>query len=318
MKVGRLALLSVVFLGCQTLTAYAWHDRGHEVIAAIAWETMTPQARVAAVALLQAAPADAGIHELRPSNGSTAEQDRTQFVRAAVWADDVRTGPRKPRYHQPFWHFTDFFWEQLTPDSARRQRGDLPPHGELVTRLPALEASLRDLKNTPSVSPSKSTDLTWFLHLMGDIAQPLHCSGRITATEPAGDQGGNLFCVSPERGPDGRCLVNLHFFWDHVIEREFGDNVNLSEIATQIQTRHPRPAEVVQLRLGQYERWARTSQRLAARVAYPPALTRDAEPPAEYRQRVKRVSERVMALAGYRLGETLNQIFTAPSSPKHE
>ncbi len=280
-------------------------------MAAIAWERMTPQARAAATALLQSAPVDSGIAALRPTIGSVEEQDRALFLRAACWADDVRTGPRKAGYHQPFWHFTDFFWEQATPEATRRQRPDVPLHGELVARLPALERSMRELKTSPAISPSKGTDLAWFLHLMGDIAQPLHCSGRITATEPDGDQGGNLFFLSPADAAAGRRPVNLHFFWDHVIEREFGENADASRVAAEIVARHPQTLQT-QLQLGQYERWARTSQRLAARVAYPPTLARDAEPSAEYRERVKRVSERVMALAGYRLGETLNAAFAAP------
>ena len=299
------------FLGSQRRAVYAWHDRGHEVIAAIAWEQMTPQARQAAATLLQNAPANSGIAAMRPAAGSTAEQDRAQFLRAACWADDVRSGLRRPLYNQSLWHYTDFFWEQPTPGAPRRQRPDVAPHGELVVRLPALEASLRDAKTTPAVSPSKGTDLAWFLHLMGDIAQPLHCSGRITPAEPTGDQGGNLFILSPLPAEKGKRPANLHFFWDHVIEREYGQDADIRQVAAEILARYPRP-EDTRLLLGQYEKWARASQRLAERVAYPATLARDVEPSSDYRERVRRVSQRVMALAGYRLGETLNAVFSAP------
>ncbi len=310
------AIPFLCLFACQTRAVFAWHDKGHEVIAAIAWDEMTLGARAAAVALLESSPADAGIRERRPNTGSAEEQARTEFLRAACWADDVRTGPRKKAYHQPFWHFTDYFWEQTTPDAPRQQRPDVPLHGELVTRLPALERSLRE-PASPPVSPSKGTDLAWFLHLMGDIAQPLHSSGRITAAEPTGDQGGNLFLLSPPslRGGNGRRPLNLHFFWDHVIEREFGEEADPVAIAREIKARYPRPAHSGILAPGQYETWARRSQRLALRAAYPPTLVRDAEPPAEYRDRVKRTSERVMALAGYRLGATLNAVFAAAAPP---
>ena len=318
------ALSLCLLVACQTRAVLAWHDKGHEVIAAIAWNEMTPAARAAASALLlESAPADAGLGIFREGTagrpgggtaGSAEERARTAFRRAACWADDVRTGPRRAKYHQPFWHFTDFFWEQTTPDAPRRQRPDLPRHGELVTRLPALERSLRE-PASPPVSPSKSTDLAWFLHLMGDIAQPLHASGRITAADATGDQGGNLFLLSPPASPgpgNARRPLNLHFFWDHVIEREYGEDADPEAIAQEIVARHPRPADTGALALGQYERWARRSQRLSQLVAYPPTLVRGTEPPAEYRARVKHTSERVMALAGYRLGATLNDVFSAP------
>ncbi|MBV9658515.1 MAG: S1/P1 nuclease [Verrucomicrobia bacterium] len=318
---SRLRLVALCVLFCfQTLAAHAWHDLGHEVVAEIAWKRMTPQARAAAMVLLQQAPADSGLAALRPATGSAAEQDRTQFVRAATWADAVRTGARRKKYHQALWHFTDFYWEQPTPDATPQPRPDIQPHGELVVRLPALEASLRQPATTPPVSPSKSTDLAWFLHLMGDIAQPLHCSGRITPTEMEGDEGGNLFLLSsqppPTSGSSGnRRPMNLHFFWDHVIEREYGEDADIARVAAQIEAQHPPAAQSQDLALGQYETWARASQQIALAVAYPPTLARNVEPSPAYRAQVKQVSERALALAGERLGATLNQVFAAP--PAH-
>jgi len=37
----------------------------------------------------------------------------------------------------------------------------------------------------------KSYDLTWLIHLVGDVHQPLHCVARITKGDPEGDKGGN-------------------------------------------------------------------------------------------------------------------------------
>ena len=285
--------------------ARAWHDGGHQTVAAIAWDQMTPQARARAATLLQNAPANSEIRALRPTTGSAAERDRIQFIRAAVWADDVRSGQRRSIYHQGLWHFTDFFWEQQQPGGPKRQRPDVPTHGDLVPKLPALEASLRR-SHARSVSPSKGTDLAWFLHLMGDIAQPLHCSGRITALEPRGDEGGNLFCVGT-RDSRGRCRNNLHSYWDHVIERDFGGNADPLQVAATIQSRFRR-TPMTRLSLGQYQSWAQAAQRIAMADAYPASLARDTAPSPEYRALVSRVSQKAIALGGYRLGETLNQV----------
>lgn len=287
--------------------APAWHDEGHQAVAAVAWDQMTPQARTRAMALLGNAPANSGIAALRPTTGSAGERDRIQFIRAATWADKVRVGARKPIYHKGSWHYTDYFWEQQAPGGTKRQRPDVPPHGDMVRKLPALEASLRSAGTAP-VSPSKATDLAWFLHLMGDIAQPLHASGRITALDPNGDQGGNFFCLSAARDAEGDCRNNLHSYWDDVIEREYGHNADMRQVASAIEQSRPRTA-FTRLGLGQYESWARSSQKIAVQAAYPATLVRNSAPPPQYREMVKRVCEKTIALGGYRLGETLNSIF---------
>src|SRR5262249_23270627 len=64
--------------------------------------------------------------------------------------------------------------------------------------------------NSPDIL--KSYDLTWLLHLVGDVHQPLHCSTRVSSTDREGDRGGNnvkLDC--------GGCGPELHAFWDDVL-----------------------------------------------------------------------------------------------------
>ena len=287
--------------------ARAWHQAGHEVVAAIAWDRMTPTARAKAVGLLRTAPINSGLRALRPTTGTEEEKDRTQFIQAAIWADAVREGPRKALFHQPLWHFTDFFWEQSAPGATPVDRNDKPPHGDLVTKLPAIEASLKNMSSA-SVSPSKATDLAWFIHLMGDISQPLHCSGRITPALPDGDQGGNLFCASSSLDSNGKCAENLHSFWDHVVEKKFGEHPDIPVLAARLENDES-PSFFTRLRLGQYEQWAKTSQKIAKAVAYPATLGEKQDPSPAYLDLVERVSVKVITLAGFRLGKTLNAIF---------
>jgi len=74
--------------------------------------------------------------------------------------------------------------------------------------------------------------------MMGDFAQPLNCSDRITPQDPNGDKGGELFCLSMDRTADGKCSNNLRAFWDHVFEREFGDHGNVIEIAARLSPKY--------------------------------------------------------------------------------
>jgi hypothetical protein len=57
----------------------------------------------------------------------------------------------------------------------------------------------------------KSYDLSWLLHIVGDVHQPLHCTARFGHAHPHGDAGGNLVTVC-----DHGCEA-LHKFWDDVL-----------------------------------------------------------------------------------------------------
>ncbi len=61
----------------------------------------------------------------------------------------------------------------------------------------------------------KSYDLSWLIHLVGDLHQPLHATTRFTADAPAGDQGGNLVRVSCARS--AACPKELHAVWDDIL-----------------------------------------------------------------------------------------------------
>ena len=60
------------------------------------------------------------------------------------------------------------------------------------------------------------------------------------------------------------------------------------------------------IRLGNYEAWARESDKLATTKVYPVTLFRRVKPTAAYDSAVLHEAEPRLALAGYRLGEALN------------
>ncbi len=69
----------------------------------------------------------------------------------------------------------------------------------------------------------------------------------------------------------------------------------------------PRSA-VPQWRVSDPEAWARESHDLAVSTAYD-GIEEGSAPSAEYAERARRVVRRRVALAGYRLGALLNEIF---------
>ena len=167
----------------------AWDLFGHHVVAALAWDHMSPEARTAAAALLRKAPSDADLATLLPPRGRPDEvREREHFIKAAAWPDLVRDetfAARRERYHHSSWHYVNHFWTP-TPDGPKRltERGTL---GELVGKLESFRVSVSDDERPAS---ERALDLAWILHLVGDVHQPLHSSARVTDTEPEGDRGG--------------------------------------------------------------------------------------------------------------------------------
>ena len=308
MKGVRIAL-AVAAVAVMTLAgarpAYAWDELGHRVVARIAWDNMTPAARAGAVRLLMAAPPGSGIAELLPRDGRTLEErQRDWFVAAAVWPDQIRDRDHPGnRYAHSDWHYVNFFWEQR-PNGTRVDRPDVPRAGELLNQLARISRTLGDAGVPDS---AKAVDLAWALHLAGDAHQPLHNSARITAANPEGDRGGNLFRLG-ETYPS-----NLHSYWDGLTGPSFpwrmGDRdewAYVGRIAATIEERHPRRAVENQLLPGQFETWSREGLRVAQNAAYPGA--REGERPSRrYRRVAWEAAEPRIALAGYRLADLLNR-----------
>jgi hypothetical protein len=292
--------------------AFAWDATGHETVARIAWERMTPAARARAVQLLRSAPADAGLRELDDSTRPGEVRDRELFMRAAAWADMVRDRnhpERAKKYHHGPWHYRDAFWEQDSAGAPIKDRPDIEPSpkGEnAVAQLAAAEAGLMDRSRPDSL---RAIDLAWLIHLVGDIHQPLHASARITPRDPGGDAGGNRFRL------DSAGKTNLHAYWDDAITREWPRgaadstlDAYIGRVAAGVTRAYPPTRFASQLEPDAFDAWATASVAIAKRDLYPTTLVRDRTPPDSYRARAKAIAEPAVALAGYRLAEVLNRV----------
>ncbi|MBO0200809.1 S1/P1 nuclease, partial [Vibrio alginolyticus] len=87
--------------------------------------------------------------------------------------------------------------------------------GEAVKKLNEFDKTIR---NSSLSDGEKAIAIAWIMHIIGDLHQPLHTSARVTDMEPKGDQGGNLFLLSPKEAPRDKQL-NLHWFWDSIVNR---------------------------------------------------------------------------------------------------
>lgn len=298
----RLVLGIAVFLALPALVA--WDATGHRTVAEIAWEHMTPRARARAVALLLHGPPLAGLASLRPGTGTAAERDRALFVNAATWPDLVRErGTPWHVYNRPSWHYADFFWDEVD-GRARAIPGTGPDSVNAGERIELFRAQLAD---TSLPDTARAVALAWLLHLVGDVHQPLHASSRVTADDPLprGDEGGNTFHLD-----DGH---RLHGFWDDILDEALPPDgaedpiAYAARLARTVEAADPLDSLGAAARSTDVRGWEDASLHLAETVAYA-GVTRGAAPAAAYERRALAVSERQIALAGYRLAGLLDAI----------
>ena len=314
-----LVLLAVLSLSSSAL---AWNSAGHQTVAGIAWDNMTPAARKQAIALLEAAPADACLRDMFPTDDRPlAARQREFFMRASTWPDVVRpdTRPGNPpdtrpctRFHRADWHFINQFWRGTSgatgddaPKDSRMRVAELNAVERLTLFRPRVVCS-KPACGTPL--DVRAMSLAWILHLAGDIHQPLHASARITDALPEGDRGGNLFKLG-----EGEDAPSLHGFWDGILNTQrtenepFGDFLN--RMVRRVEEKHPKASMAGQIRSGEFDAWAKESLEVAKSVVYPATLVEKQPPSDEYKAMTLATSEKAIALAGYRLADLLNRMF---------
>jgi nuclease S1 len=307
MKLGRVGALAMLAVALATRPAYAWDELGHRVVARIAWDRMTPEARAAAVRLLMNAPENSGLRALMPSAGSDEERGRELFIMAAVWPDIIRSRTQVGnRYAHSDWHYVDHFFEQRTPTSPPVDRPDVHLEGFMLQQLPQLSATVGDASASDS---ARSIALAWVLHLVGDAHQPLHNSSRITPVDTAGDRGGNLFLLAGLYPRN-----NLHAFWDSLVgfsapwaPGDTDEAAYIGSVAARLEARYTPGWARSRLLPGEFERWSMEGYRISRQQVYPAWLVRGQAAPPRYQTVAWAVAQPRLALAGYRLADLLNR-----------
>ncbi|QQS39736.1 MAG: S1/P1 nuclease [Acidobacteriota bacterium] len=290
---------------------FGWDDAGHKLSARIAWEVMTPAARERAVRILLSAPEDSDLSVLYNAFGGRPEDaiKLELFMHASTWPDVVRNRNfpvRYAKYHKSNWHYGAIFWGE----DGKVIKEFPEPSGVAVEKLGDFEKTLR---SSDSSDADKAIALAWFLHVAGDLHNPLHNASRVTASEPKGDQGGNMFYLEPAKA-DGSWRFNLHSFWDSQITNNIPregaacDTDYLEPILKTELALYPPALFEDRLKLGDYAAWNLEGFGYLPDVVYR-GLERDRMPDAVYNAKAFRLSLEQLAFAGYRMGETLNSIF---------
>jgi len=272
--------------------AAAWNAAGHRLVAAIAWQQLSPSTRDVVAQALGRHPD----HEHWVARARSAEPGAI-FVEAATWPDDIRGDPRfhDEREGAPARPLSGF------PDSARHKdwhyvdidHHGRPVRGEVDRQIERLGRLLRSTRKKDEISHA----IPWLVHLVADIHQPLH-AGR------ADDEGGTGVEIE---NPFNKRLPfsSLHTYWDDLPGPPWLRGRRLEDKARRLTAEHPAP------RQGSVALWRDESHRLLA-AAYPdavgsllPIVTED------FNQRAHAIAERRIVDAGYRLGRLLEASISA-------
>lgn len=314
------ALFFGAVLALSAIPALGWDETGHKITAYIAWQTMTPDVRERVIKILTEAPEDSDLSTFYLTYGSTTPEKRKReyFMLVATWADIVRDrkfDTRYKKYHKGNWHYDDAFWTMRDGKIEYLKAPD--DGGQALARLVEFDKLIRG----SATDAQKAIAIAWMEHLIGDLHQPLHTSARVTDIEPKGDQGGNLFLLTPKDTPRDK-QQNLHSFWDGIIGKNMPnskdecDAVYLDPIAQKIIKMHPLAKMRARLAVGQFELWVKESLTAAQTDVYSADLKRFEAATPKYKKRALEVSQERLALAGYRMGDLFNQVFGGVPAPK--
>ena len=308
------AVLFTVILIAINIPVFGWDETGHKITSYIAWQRMTPEVRAQVIKILLDAPEDSQLGTFYMGYGSRTEETRKReyFMLASTWADIVRDrnfDTRYKKYHKGNWHYDDTFWTMKDGQIA------VLPHpedgGRALERLNEYDKMIRGKAS----NAEKAIAIAWLQHLIGDLHQPLHTSARVTDLEPKGDQGGNLFLLTPQGTPRDK-QENLHWFWDSIVMRNIPNSKNacdanyLDPLAESIMKSYPYTKMQAQLAPGQFEVWIKESLVSAQTNVFSADLKRFEMPSEKYKKKALNVARERLALAGYRMGDLFNQAFT--------
>jgi hypothetical protein len=140
------------------LAARAWGVEGHQIIALIAVDRLTPVTRTEVASLL----------------GGDA---RSKMEEASTWADYIRL----TRPETAPWHYVNI---ELA-DGAYRPATQCPADNCVVAQI---QKDVRILSNHQLTPAVRAEALRFLIHFVGDLHQPLHCSDNH-------DRGGNEVAV---------------------------------------------------------------------------------------------------------------------------
>lgn len=243
----------------------AWGPVGHRVIGEIASWHLTPKAQLA----------------IRNIIGNET------LAMISNWPDFIKSDTTNQYKHTSPWHYLDF------PGHCSRQEFDkLISEAKGENLYTSILAMIKELKDPGTPRARKRFALSFLVHMIGDLHQPLHV-GRDE------DQGGNKVNVTWFERP-----TNLHRVWDeHLIDFQQYSYTEYAQNLNRVVTTQNKKA----FQTGQITDWMWESHQLSDKVY-------DRTPEGEklsYRYNYLFVDDLngQLTKGGIRLAKVLNDIF---------
>jgi hypothetical protein len=227
------------------------------VTARLAWFKLSGEQRAKVVAILKKHPHYDEFLAAERIDGYT--EDEWVFMRAATWADWIRSHHQAEYNHGP-WHYTDY---PFIPAGSAFKAEDHKQDPDQPNIVNTLTTCVDKIKN--GSDEEKAIYMCWLFHLVGDMHQPLHTTSMFSEKFPQGDRGGNLVLIRIRTNP-----VNLHSFWDCLL----GNSISVAEIGKdvyQIQQVMLEPSETTKRELANnqtFESWAKEGHEICKTAVY--------------------------------------------------
>ena len=313
-QLTAIALCLVLF----SSTSNAWFNVGHMAVAYVAYQQLPTKKKARVAALLKKNPYYKHQWKALIPAGTPADQrDLMLFMIAATWPDQIKeqgsayqndgdnppadgtawtnTGYGDLKQHK-YWHYID---TPFTQDGTAPLAAIPSPNAETEIAI------FRQTLTSRSSDKLKSYDLVWLMHLVGDVHQPLHSTTRISAGDPAGDNGGNS--VKVDAAAVGNSNKKLHLLWDSLP----GDAPQASDALTAAITygKALAPADPVLAKKMDAADWISESFAIAKKSVYSDPIGAGHGPftiTPEYMDQARKIAAEQVELAGTRLANIIN------------
>lgn len=288
----------------------AWNHTGHMEAALVCYHKLPPDVQKRIFVTLGNHPNYSvwrqDYDSIRPTLPASIDIGMYLFLRASLWPDEIRRTPTT--FNHPSWHFIIY---PLKPPSFPDEPS-LFPADDILHGIEMSRATLKDLHSSPV---ERAISLSWLIHLIGDIHEPLHCTTFIGENFPApnGDRSGNDFYVRADQSYPTR----LHSFWDN-LGGSTSDVRLILNAALDLERRYPKEEMSELNNCSEPKCWSLESRQIAITAAYLDGNLKgtsspDFAPrvPVGYTSQAKKVALRRISLAGYRLSNELSQLLKA-------
>lgn len=278
---NKIWLLVFLLYSC---SSFSWNALGHMVIANIAYENLDKVTQ----------------NKVDKMVGYFHQEYKNidSLIKMAPWPDALRGQKIETFTH---WHYINL---PIATDNR-----DLSTKLDTDNAVWALEKIDDIIKYTHSNVYERARFLAFFVHIVGDLHQPLHAVQLFSAAHPQGDQGGNLYYV---RYHNQR--TKLHTLWDSGLGVFAEDSTpeQVNQISQQLTAFYPKTYFGKAIDDLEPMNWAQNGVELAEKYVY---NTPEDQPISEnYIVEGQQVAQQQATLAGYRLANFMNQLLGASES----